>query len=127
MLLLWQSTKRRFSGGSGSWDYALLGYRRTEEDIRRDRERFGVLPEVATVIEEVARQQVKNLHLDEQQRLEQLERELQLQDIEWQAQHLELLNAIREQLIDAEIAERLHSLQDDDDARIILSLLAASL
>ena len=108
------------SGGSG---FHLLGTLRTREDIRRDRERFGVLPKVAKVIASVAAQQADALSLDEQQRLEHLERELELEGIEYESAYLELLNLMRERLIATEIGKRLRAIQDAEE-EIVLILLA---
>ena len=108
------------TGGSG---FAHLGTLRTRDDIRRDREKFGVLPKVAKVIASVAAQQADALSLDEQQRLEHLERELELEGIEYESAYLELLNLMRARLIATEIGKRLRAIQDAEE-EIVLILLA---
>lgn len=96
--------------------------RRSEADVRRAREFFGVIPKV---VEEVARDQAKRLELDEQKRFEQLQRELQLQGIEWDVRYLEAMNEMRNRMIDAEIALRLRQrLQDDEDLLMLMVLTA---
>lgn len=111
---------------TGGWKN--FGTLRTREDIRQDRERFGVIPETARVIAQVAAVQADNLSLDEQQRLEHLERELELHGIEYEANYLELLNTMRERLIAAEIGQRLRLLQQmEEETVVILMLMAAAL
>ena len=80
-------------------------------------------PEAVEVIENVAMRQVEDLGRDDLQRLEELERELALQNIVWKRQYLELLNLRHQQLIDAEIGERLKLLQNNND-RITLLLFS---
>lgn len=111
-----------FSGGF--FDYGGERRRRTPEDLRRDRERFGISLEAQGVISAVAAGQANRLELDAQKRFEELERELQAQEIAWRAEYLTALNAERERLITAEIAARLQAKQRDDET-IILALLAA--
>ena len=109
---------------TGGW--GRIGTLRTREDIRRDRERFGVIPEAARVIAEVAKAQAERLSLDEQQRLEHLERELELRDIEYESSYLELLNVMRERLIAAEIGRRLRLLQQLEEEAVVMLMLAAA-
>ena len=100
--------------------------RRTAEDIRRDRERFGiVIPTSASAaISEVAERQVSRLELDEQKRFEELARELELRRIEWRAEYLEELNARRERMITAEIAARLRLLQRQQEEEALTMIVA---
>lgn len=85
------------------------------------------LPEKAqAVIEAVALRQVETLEADELKRLEELERELQLKGIEWEARHLEALNVRREHLIDLEIGRLLKAKLEADD-ELLLIMLAASI
>ena len=78
---------------------------------------------VRRVIEEVALQQVQDLHLDEQQRFEQLTRELELKNIEFEASYLEALNDYRGMLINLEIRKLLN--QKDENEAMLLILIAA--
>lgn len=111
---------------AGGYEIARRGTLRTREDIRKAREDFGVLPKVARVVAAVAAQQADSLSLDEQQRLEHLERELELEGIEYQSTYLELLNAMRSRLIATEIGKRLKALQEMEEEAVII-LLAVSL
>ena len=111
---------------SGGYEIGRLGTLRTSEDIRRDRKRFGVIPEAARVIAQVAATQAERLSLDEQQRLEHLERELELRGIEYESRYLELLNVMRERLIAAEIGRRLRLLQQIEEEAVVMLMLAAA-
>ena len=113
----------RSGGDERNFEVANLGTLRTREDIREARERFGVIPKVAKVIASVAAQQADALSLDEQQRLEHLERELELEGIEYESAYLELLNLMRARLIATEIGKRLRAIQDAEE-EIVLILLA---
>mgnify|MGYP001604107185 FL=1 len=64
--------------------------------------------------------------MDEQQRLEELHRELQLRGIEWDARYLEALNEQRERLLDAEIAQRLRKIREEQELLMFLMLVAAA-
>ena len=75
------------------------------------------------VLDEVAHRQVLTLELDEHKRFEELERELELKGIEWEARYLDLLNERREALIDAEIGRLLRLKQDENDVIILLTLM----
>ena len=94
----------------------------SREQVSRDRERLGLRDAVSLAI---AARQAQRLELDAQKRFEELSRELQLRGIQWEARHLESLNAQRERLIDAEIGQRLRRKLDDE--MIVLMLLAASI
>lgn len=77
----------------------------------------------ATVIEAVAQRQVEDLQTDEHKQFEELERELHAQGIEWEAKYLELLNIRREQLLNAEIKERLQVIQNNNAILLMISTL----
>lgn len=79
---------------------------------------------VKAVIEAVAQRQALALELDEQKRLEELVRELELKAIEWDSRYLELMNSERQRLIDEEIRKLLRKKLDDDEA---ISLLLMSI
>ena len=100
--------------------------KRTKEEIQRERERLGILPRAAQIINLIAARQVETLKADEQQRLEELTREMALEKIEWESRYLEMLNARRETLISAEIAMLLRKKLQDEENMVILMLLAAS-
>lgn len=94
---------------------------RTKDEIRRDRERFGI---AAAVIAEVAERQADRLEQDEHKRFEELLRELQLREIEFDARYLDALNKQRQRLIDEEIG-RLLRLKNDEEVMMLLALVAA--
>ena len=137
LLTLLQSQGKRTTGGyrtgltlpkkrkEEARKFVDIGVIRTPEDVQRDRERFGVLPKALKVVEAVAEQQAGLLSLDQQQRLEHLERELEAQGIEFQSQHLELLNALRERLIGQEIGRLLEKQRQEEEALVLI--LAASI
>ena len=109
------------AGGYGVAD--LGGRTRTPEDVRRDRQRFGVIPpDAVRIIEDVAARQAEDLRLNEQQRLEELAGELRLAGISYQSTYLALLNQERERRIDAEIGRRIRALQNENEIRISLLL-----
>lgn len=94
---------------------------RTKEEIRRDRERFGIIPPaVVEVIAAVAARQAETLVLDEQKRYEELTREITLLGLEYDARYLEAVNIERQRLIDAEIGMLLRRRQDEEDLMILL-------
>ena len=105
----------------------------TRKEISEARERFGVTDEIAAeaaaTIARIAARQAAALathRMDEQQRLEELHRELQLRGIEWDARYLEVLNAQRERLLDAEIAQRLRKIREEQELLVFLMLVAAA-
>ena len=103
--------------------------RRTEEEVRHEREAYGILPKTARIIEDVAARQAESLailNFDEQQRFEELLGELTLEKIEWEGRYLELLNLRREALIDEEIAFRLRRKLQEEEDLMILFLLTCS-
>ena len=101
---------------SGGW----LPHQRyqTPEEIRERREELGILPR--RVIHDVAARQVENPILDEQQRFEELLRELELNSIQYEARYLTALNAERERLLDAEIYRLFEQRREDDAVALIL-------
>ena len=108
----------RPSGGYPSGDRGP-----SKEQTRRSRVLFGLESEI---LESVAARQVVDLHLDDIQRRQELEGELRLRGIEFEIRHFEELNARRQAMIDAEIAQRLRKIMLDDEAAIVI-LIAASL
>ncbi len=80
--------------------------KRTKEDIRRDREKFGVIPKrVEEVISEVAQRQALRDEQDKQKQYDELAGELKLQNLELEARYLESLALQREVLIADKIEE----------------------
>ena len=110
---------------SGGAPATLRVRARTRREIEEARERFGIPPKVRAVIASVAARQAETLEADEQKRFEELTRELALERIEFEAHHLEALNAQRQKLIDTEIGLRLQRLRDDEEVRLLLLLAAA--
>ena len=84
------------------------------------------IEEIQRVINEIALRQVQTLELDQQKRFEELSRELQLKEIEWDATYLEILNEERETLIHEEIGRLLRKKITDEEDELLM-LLAASL
>ena len=81
--------------------------------------------EVEEVVDQIAKRQVEDLHLDEQQRFEELARELELKGLEYETRYLEMLNSRREALINVEIGKLIRKRIDEQDLMILL-LMAAS-
>ena len=81
--------------------------------------------EAEEVVEKVALRQAEDNHLDEQQRFEELARELELKGLEYETRYLEMLNARREAFINAEIG-RLIRLKISNQNIIEMLLIAAS-
>lgn len=105
----------------GGFTYADIGGRqRTPADIRRDRQRFGIIPpDAVKVIEDVAARQAEDLRLDEQQRLEELAGELRLVGIEYQSTYLALLNQERQRRI--EIIRRARVEEEETSVMLLLA------
>lgn len=83
------------------------------------------------IIRRVAERQAKSvreIRLDDQQRFEELQRELELHDIEWQSTYLENLNSLRDALITLEIKQRLEKkrLDAEDEEVMLLFLMSAN-
>ena len=76
------------------------------------------------IIEAVAKEQVQHV-LDEPQIVEHLARELEAENIEFEARYLTLLNEYRERLINEEIKTLLK--RKDDNEAMLLILIAANL
>ena len=112
---------------SGGWPIRARRYP-SDEERKRQRIELGILPE--EIISQVAHRQVEDLHLDEQQRFEELTRELQLREIEFDSRYLEALNIQREALIDEEIGRLLKKAAeqkrlDNQNELALIILLAA--
>jgi hypothetical protein len=110
---------------SGGWEYARRSRKRLEEELREEREQWGILPKAAQIVAAVAIRQADALDLDAEQRLEELERELELAGVRYQSQYFELLNLQRQRLIDAEIKgyfEAQEVLNEENKRRLLLLL-----
>ena len=119
------------SGGGYNPSQGYSGYetrRRTRKEIQEEREKLRILPKAAAIIERVAERQateLAELKLDEQQRFEELQRELALESIEWDGKYLELLNTLREQLIRDEIAKLIRLKLEREENEMMVLLMAA--
>lgn len=111
------------SGGVPAREFRDNYYRRPDDAVRKERERLGIVPKAEEVIERIAQRQAEALSTDSQKQLEELERELEIQGIEWQSRYLELLGAKRQRLIDEEIGQRLRDLQLQEEETMIALLL----
>jgi len=114
--------------GRAEWLTDYPPDRRSDEDIRKARQRFGVIPpDAEAAIAEVAIRQAARIETDAQKRYDELIGELRLREIEFEARYLEALNTERERLINEEIASRLHKLlQDNNNAVLLMMLMAAA-
>lgn len=81
--------------------------------------------EITRIINQVARRQVETLEADSQKRFEELERELEARQIEWDARYLTALNERREFLIEQEIGRLLRKKNDEEET--VIALLMALL
>ena len=112
-------------GGGSSPSQGYSGHevvRRTKEDIRRDREKFGVIPKtVERVINEVAQRQALREEQDRQKQYDELTGELKLKNLALESRYLDYLSSKREGLIaDRLEKDRLHKM------KILTLLLMAS-
>lgn len=101
-------------------------WRRPQDDEQL--KNLGIEPQAAEIIADVAARQAsetEGARLDDQQRLDELLGELLLRGIEIETQHVNALNAERQQLIDNEIKNRLRLLANNRDLLALL-LIAAS-
>ena len=99
----------------------------TAEQLRKQREELGILPKTAAIIESVAQRQAAAMRYDEQRYFEELNRELELQGIEFEGRYLESLNIQRIKIIDAEIGRLLKIQLDKEDMEVIIAIVAASI
>ena len=98
--------------------------RRTKKEIQEEREKLGILPKAQVIIEDVARRQAETLALDEQQRFEELQRELALEKIQFEGKYLEYLNARRQSLIDAEISRLIRDKMESEEVMTLMMMAA---
>ena len=110
--------------------YQIDAHQSFMAEIEQSRERaakIGISAKAAKVIESVAKRQAEDSRQDQHQRYEELQRELDAQDIEWQAGYLELMNDLRDALISAEIKQRMEKIRQTKDEEIMLMMIAAIL
>ena len=82
-------------------------------------------PEVAEVIQELALEQLEDLGLPKRLQALRLKRELKAKSIEYHTRYFEALSLERELLIDLEIAQRLRTQFDDEEALLLIALAAS--
>ena len=99
---------------------------RSRKQLEEDRQRFGIMPKVAAIIEDVARRQAETLEADAHKRFEELERQLALEKVKWDAKYLDYMNALRQRMIDHEIAARLKAKLEEEELMLVLMLTAAA-
>ena len=121
------------ASGGGDWGGRRFNTREDEERIKalqawlkEQHEKDYAKHNPVEIVKEVARRQVETLGLDEHQRFEELERELEAREIEWDVKYLDLLNLERSKYLDAEI-KRLIQIQRDEDEAMLVILIAANL
>lgn len=102
-----------------SWEKGRT--RRTEEDVQRDRERFGLPAKVSAAIEEVA---ARDAEMDAQEAEQALRQELKLKKVAFRTKYLEALTASMAAQIQAIEAQR--QLQQQRRNAQILMLIAAA-
>ena len=112
-------------GGGSSPSQGYGGHEvrhRTKEDVRRDREKFGVIPKrVEKVIQEVAARQAQSDEQDKQKQYDELAGELKLRNLALEAGYFDSLALEREVLV-AEKVEQMRL----NKVRILTLLLMAS-
>ena len=102
------------------------GRTRTRRELAEARKRYGLDARISRVIEDVAASQAARLEADAQKRYEELTRELTLRRIAFHARYLEVMNEMRQKMIDAEIAARLKQRLNADEDLMILMMIAAA-
>ena len=108
----------------GGWEYTHIGRPLTREQLRK---RLKLEEIEAEVVEDQAALITNELFVSEQQQKRVIRQALKLQGIELEIKHLEALNAVRQAMIDAEIAVLMKKAalisQIDSDNEEILNLL----
>lgn len=111
-----------FFGGeffSGATTQTFSGGYYEHHPYWRPVKRRGIPDEAVQIIDAVAIRQAEQLGLDEQQRFEELTRELELKGITYEIRYLKALNELRERLIDEEIGKRLRQKRDANNMLLI--------
>ena len=113
--------------GRAAWLGDYRPDQRSAEDIRKARQRFGVIPpDAEAAIAEVAIRQAARIETDAQKQYDELAGELKLRELEFKAEYLEALAAERERLINEEIGRRLQQVLDNNNNGVLLMLLMAA-
>ena len=100
-------------------------FKKSRKRIREEREAVGISTEVLDLIDGVAKRQALAVQSDSQKQFEELERALQIADVEWQGRYLEVLNDLRERYIAEEISRLLaKKLQGEEDEMRLMALAA---
>ena len=100
-------------------------FKKSRKRIRKEREALGISAEVLDLIDGVAKRQAEVVQSDPQKQFEELERALDLAQIEWQGRYLEVLNDLRERYISEEISRLLaKKFQDEEDEMRLMALAA---
>ena len=114
-------------GGGGYIRHHPDYFRKSRKRIRDEREALGIPASVLDLLEGVAKRQAEALQSDAQKQFEELERALELADVEWQGRYLEVLNDLRERFISEEISRLLAKKLSDEEDEMRLMALAALL
>ena len=136
--LLWRTTGTGFvpppppviipstvTGGGGYIRHHPDYFRKSRKRIREEREALGIPSAVLDLLEGVAKRQAEALQSDPHKQFEELERALELADVQWQARYLEVLNDLRERYIAEEISRLMAKKLADEDDEMKLVMLAA--
>lgn len=91
------------------------------------RKKRELTQEVIEVIHRIAESQVERLETDKHKQFEELERELQAREIEWNSRYLTALSQRREFLIEQEIGRLLKKKIQTDEEEAVIALLMAVL
>lgn len=125
-----QNSGGYFEHGKRRHVYADLVHPPTKKEIRRQREEYRILPRIAEVIERVAERQASEpaeSRLDDEQRIQELARELQAQDIAYESRYLEMLTAERERLVTVELGRLAilakQAIEADNARKLLLMML----
>lgn len=100
-------------------------FRKSRKRIRKEREALGISAAILDLIDGVAKRQAEVVQSDPQKQFEELERVLEIADVEWQGRYLEVLNDLRERYISEEISRLLaKKFQDEEDEMRLMALAA---
>ena len=102
-------------------------FKKSRKQIRKEREAVGISTQVLDLIDGVAKRQAEVVQSDPQKQFEELERALELAEVDWQARYLEVLNDLRERYISEEISRLLAKKLSDEEDEMRLMALAALL
>ena len=114
-------------GGGGYIRHHPDYFKKSRKRIRKEREALGISAEILDLIDGVAKRQALGVASDSQKQLDELHRELQIAEVEWQGRYLEVLNDLRERYISEEISRLLAKKFSDEEDEMRLMVLAALL